>query len=124
MVYFISSEIIYKTHFFQVFTRKIVNEETKRILDLYIKIEYNSFYSLMIIVYFGSFAWWACITPYLIYKYLDKKAIKQLFFSLLLFLLVAMVIFFLLPLEIEAKDQWKEQIEGNENFLNKIIIFL
>uniref|UniRef100_UPI001266E66E hypothetical protein n=1 Tax=Milkweed yellows phytoplasma TaxID=208434 RepID=UPI001266E66E len=98
-----------------------MNEETKRILDLYIKIEYHSFYSLMIIVYFGSFAWWACITPYLIYKYLDKKAIKQLFFSLLLFLLVAMVIFFLLPLEIEAKDQWKEQIEGNENFLNKII---
>ncbi|WP_017192773.1 hypothetical protein [Italian clover phyllody phytoplasma] len=56
LVYFISSEIIYKTHFFQVFTRKIVNEETKRILDLCIKIEYHSFYSLMIIVYFCSFA--------------------------------------------------------------------
>ncbi|WEK82789.1 MAG: hypothetical protein PR2021_7270 [Candidatus Phytoplasma pruni] len=124
LVYFISSEIIYKTHFFQVLTRKIVNEKTKRILDLCIKIEYHSFYSLMIIVYFGSFAWWACITPYLIYKYLDKKAIKQLFFSSLLFLLVAMVIFFLLPLEIEETDQWKEQIEGNEFFLNKIIIFL
>ncbi len=124
LVYFISSEIIYKTDFFKEFTCKIVNEKTKNILDLGIKIEYHSFYSLMIIVYFGSFAWWACITPYLIYKYLDKKAITQLFFSSLLFLLVAMVIFFLLPLNIEEADQWKKLIENDKNFLNKMIIFL
>jgi membrane-associated phospholipid phosphatase len=125
LVYFISSEIIYNTPFFKDITEKIMSyENITNILNIGIKFNYQPFFSFMIIIYFGSFFWWTCITPFLIYKYLDKNTIMQLFYSSLLFLFVAIIIFFIFPFKIYEQDQWGEQIKYVDNFLNSTILFL
>ncbi|GFZ75311.1 hypothetical protein HPP_2690 [Hydrangea phyllody phytoplasma] len=75
------------------------------------------FSKYFIYIYIISCWWWFLIAPYLIYKYLDKKIIFQLFISYFIILAISLILFFVFPVQMLDKFLFKE----NKSFVDFLI---
>ncbi|MDV3195950.1 MAG: phosphatase PAP2 family protein [Candidatus Phytoplasma stylosanthis] len=65
------------------------------------------YFENFVFIYLISILWWYFLTPFFVYKYLDKKTIKSLYKSTFIVLFFSLLIFIIFPIEALKIFQFK-----------------